>query len=779
MAGNKDVVIRISATDAASPTFKRIAGEAKSMGAQVDEASATGERGMQRISKGAVAMGAAIGSATLLMGEFTRAAAEDEASQARVQQAIENTGKAYEEYGQQLDAVIKKGQEKAFSDDATRDALTRLVTATGDVDASMNQLGLAMDLARARGMDLGSAADLIGKVMNGNTSILKRYGIAVEDGATATEALAAIQQRTAGQADAYAQTTVGQLDIMKDKWGELTETIGAHAGGLQSILMLLPGLSAGYTALAGALSGLGGPGAMAGITALAAAGYYAYSLNQSGSGTENATAGFLASAAGLFGLNDVQSQFQGIVDSNNLSEVTNSAFYVPKGMASNASADQVAIMQLKNAGVLPWSFSGSMADAANYISAQAGQYGLSNANYIDRKIKASGSYTLDPVTGKYVFNDTYTALDQQRRLLGMPTVGANPGYGSMYAIAQGQANLPPTFNNAYRDQYFAAAGIQGGMARTQDLYNAQTNRAQAPAIEAAGVQVGMTAMSQQSVQIAENMTKALQAQYGAYAGLFDGVKSTNDALTAFQATQESLSTEMHTYQGQASEWNAELNAQDEAYKILQERQQNGVQLTKEQIQFLDQYAEAQATGTAAVEDATVAAGIAAQNMLLNKEAADSFKTSTDGLTEAINLLILSLDGVPEEIRTEVILDTDPAMRSLYDFLGLIPTSVTIPMYVSGQQINSFLGGGMDGMTVNAYAAGGTQIGGGVAMVGERGPEMVWLPNGAQVTNTEATKSRMGKRRGGGDIYNYGPITLTPQSANTYQELSATLMGGVR
>ena len=93
MAGNKDVVIRISATDAASPTFKRIAGEAKAMGAQVDQAATTSGRNLEEFNKKAFAVGAAIGGASLALGEFSRAAAEDAANQARLQQSIENTGK--------------------------------------------------------------------------------------------------------------------------------------------------------------------------------------------------------------------------------------------------------------------------------------------------------------------------------------------------------------------------------------------------------------------------------------------------------------------------------------------------------------------------------------------------------------------------------------------------------------------------------------------------------------------------------------------------------------
>jgi hypothetical protein len=83
-----------------------------------------------------------------------------------------------------------------------------------------------MDLARLRGMSLADATALIGKVYSGNVGILRRYGIQLKAGATATDALREIQKRAAGQAEAFAGTIAGRqksLDIALDN---LRETIG-------------------------------------------------------------------------------------------------------------------------------------------------------------------------------------------------------------------------------------------------------------------------------------------------------------------------------------------------------------------------------------------------------------------------------------------------------------------------------------------------------------------------------------------------------------------------
>lgn len=88
--------------------------------------------------------------------------------------------------------------------------------------------------------------------------------------------------------------------------------------------------------------------------------------------------------------------------------------------------------------------------------------------------------------------------------------------------------------------------------------------------------------------------------------------------------------------------------------------------------------------------------------------------------------------------------------------------------------------GMNGLTMSAYAGGGTVYGGNMAWVGERGPEAVWLPNGAQVMNTEGSKSRMQSgRRGRGDFVNQGTINFQMNTPDVYGAVEAYALGGAR
>jgi hypothetical protein len=52
--------------------------------------------------------------------------------------------------------------------------------------------------------------------------------------------------------------------------------------------------------------------------------------------------------------------------------------------------------------------------------------------------------------------------------------------------------------------------------------------------------------------------------------------------------------------------------------------------------------------------------------------------------------------------------------------------------------------------VGAFAGGGMLPRSGYALVGERGPELAYLPGGTQITNNERTKEVLGS---GGDVYN--------------------------
>lgn len=174
----------------------------------------------------ALAVGAtvAVGKALYDAGQ---AAAAEEVGIAQLGAAVRATGADWGAASAAIETYLAAELRRtALDDGAGREAISRLVTITGDYTKALDLMGLAQDLAAAKGIDLSSAAEIVGRVSAGNTGILSRYGIVLAEGATATEALAQMQKQFAGQAEAYGNTYAGAQQKMDVALGNLKETVG-------------------------------------------------------------------------------------------------------------------------------------------------------------------------------------------------------------------------------------------------------------------------------------------------------------------------------------------------------------------------------------------------------------------------------------------------------------------------------------------------------------------------------------------------------------------------
>jgi len=208
--------------DGASKGMRQLNKQARAVGktaSTLNAPFAAAAKGFAIAAGAAVAVGGAMFAAA-------RAAAEEDASIARLNAAISANTTLTDEQTKQMDTAIEARQNLAFSDDSLRDSLARLVPRTKDVSKAIELQAIAMDFARLRGIDLSTASDLVGKVFSGNTSILSRYGFTVEKGTTATQALAMIQKAAAGQAEAYGKTTQGALESIQIAIDNTVEDIG-------------------------------------------------------------------------------------------------------------------------------------------------------------------------------------------------------------------------------------------------------------------------------------------------------------------------------------------------------------------------------------------------------------------------------------------------------------------------------------------------------------------------------------------------------------------------
>jgi hypothetical protein len=207
-----------------------IKGDTANLDAALDKSSG-GVKGFGDVLGGlpipALAVAGGVTAAAAAIVEMTKAASEDRDEQAKLELAIKNAGAATGDYNAVVDEAIAKGQDRAFSDSQTRDALTTLVTATGDVTAATGLLADAQDIARFANVDLATASDAVAKAQAGQDGALRKLVPGLAKGKTATDTIALASQRAAGQADLYADSAAGMGDRAKDAFGEIGEQVGS------------------------------------------------------------------------------------------------------------------------------------------------------------------------------------------------------------------------------------------------------------------------------------------------------------------------------------------------------------------------------------------------------------------------------------------------------------------------------------------------------------------------------------------------------------------------
>lgn len=161
-----------------------------------------------------------------------KAAAEQEESINKLNNALALSGSYsleasndLQKFASQLQATTK------FSDDSVLSA-SALITSLSNLSGEglKKATESAADLSTVLGIDLQSAAQLVGKAMSGEVGSLSRYGIKVKEGATAAEtasnALDALQKKFGGSAQGAVNTFSGAIILMNNAFGEVQETIG-------------------------------------------------------------------------------------------------------------------------------------------------------------------------------------------------------------------------------------------------------------------------------------------------------------------------------------------------------------------------------------------------------------------------------------------------------------------------------------------------------------------------------------------------------------------------
>jgi len=212
-----DLSIIIKGVDHASGVFKDIDRQAGGLGKTLSGP----------LKLGGAAAAAGLGLAVVAGIKFIKQAADEEAGIKRLAAAVDASGGSWAQQGKAIEATIQQRQKLAFSDDDLRSSLALLTAITGDSEEALRRQSVAMDFARGANIDLGTASKLLGKVTDETVNVLGRYGIRVKEGADATDVLALVQQKFAGQSVAFAESASGKWERFNIALDNVKETIGA------------------------------------------------------------------------------------------------------------------------------------------------------------------------------------------------------------------------------------------------------------------------------------------------------------------------------------------------------------------------------------------------------------------------------------------------------------------------------------------------------------------------------------------------------------------------
>lgn len=205
---DRRVQLVLEAHDRASGVIDDVGGSLK--GVEID---------LKKVTLAAAGIVAALTGAAVGLGKM---AADAEAPWARLDQQLKNAGYNSASLRSEIETLGRSLQDVTrYADGPTVEVMSTLVGITQDYGESLKNVELVYDVAIGQQIDFSSAAQLVGRVMEGNTQILSRFGITVEEGA---DGVAVLRERFGGLARADAQTLAGAVAQVRNEISGLVET---------------------------------------------------------------------------------------------------------------------------------------------------------------------------------------------------------------------------------------------------------------------------------------------------------------------------------------------------------------------------------------------------------------------------------------------------------------------------------------------------------------------------------------------------------------------------
>ena len=200
-------------------------------GAQVQTLERTGGSSFQKFEAVGTAALIGIGVAAVAGGLVAvKAAMSYENAHTHLTTAIKNSGSTFAAHRGQIDQLDSKMRDLGFTDTDTEESMARLVTATKNVGLSTKDMALAADIARARNIDLVTAADMLVKVEGRRyIALSKTLGVSKETIASFRnqgDAIKYLTERFGGSAAAHAETFAGKIERLKAAGDHLAVSFG-------------------------------------------------------------------------------------------------------------------------------------------------------------------------------------------------------------------------------------------------------------------------------------------------------------------------------------------------------------------------------------------------------------------------------------------------------------------------------------------------------------------------------------------------------------------------
>lgn len=235
-----------------------------------------------RVGSVMVGAGALIGAG---LYKAAQAAGEAEAAQGKLANALKNNPSVANANTDAYTSLASALQKKTAADDESIVAAqANLATFRLTKDQLLSITPLVVDYARRFGIELPQAAIAVGKAVSGNATALQKQGVIVDQAAYKTDrfgaVLTALRENAGGYAEQEGKTFAGQLAITKNSLGEVAEGIGrgaipafrAFLGPVQSVAQAFGSLPGPAQEAIGGIGGVGAAGLIFGGGALVVVG---------------------------------------------------------------------------------------------------------------------------------------------------------------------------------------------------------------------------------------------------------------------------------------------------------------------------------------------------------------------------------------------------------------------------------------------------------------------------------------------------------------------------